>query len=69
MIHLMILFVRWFPVNNKAILEGLLFVVGEEGLTLDQIEDVLEIDEEVAYIVKEIFELAYSFLCHYKVQV
>ena len=32
--------------NNKAILEGLLFVVGEEGLTLDQIEDVLEIDEE-----------------------
>jgi len=48
MIHLMILFVRWFPVNNKAILEGLLFVVGEEGLTLDQIEDVLEIDEEVS---------------------
>jgi len=35
-------------VNNKAILEGLLFVVGEEGLTLDQIEDVLEIDEEVS---------------------
>ena len=34
--------------NNKAILEGLLFVVGEEGLTLDQIEDVLEIDEEVS---------------------
>ena len=48
MIHLMILFVRWFLVNNKAILEGLLFVVGEEGLTLDQIEDVLEIDEEVS---------------------
>lgn len=31
---------------HKAILEGLLFVVGEEGLTIDQIEDVLEIDEE-----------------------
>lgn len=31
---------------NKAVLEGLLFVVGEEGLTLEQIEDVLEIDEE-----------------------
>ena len=31
---------------NKAVLEGLLFVVGEEGLTLDQIEEVLEIDEE-----------------------
>lgn len=32
----------------KAILEGLLFVVGEEGLTLEQIEDVLEIDEAKA---------------------
>lgn len=31
---------------NKAVLEGLLFVVGEEGLTLEQIEDVLEIDED-----------------------
>ncbi len=31
---------------KKAVLEGLLFVVGEEGLTLDQIEDVLEVDEE-----------------------
>ena len=27
---------------NKAVLEGLLFVVGEDGLTLDQIEDVLD---------------------------
>lgn len=33
---------------NKAVLEGLLFVVGEEGLTLEQIEDVLEIDEEAS---------------------
>lgn len=31
---------------NKAVLEGLLFVVGEDGLTLDQIEDVLDISEE-----------------------
>ena len=31
---------------KKAVLEGLLFVVGEEGRTLDQIEDVLEVDEE-----------------------
>ena len=31
---------------NKAVLEGLLFVVGEDGLTLDQIEEVLEVDEE-----------------------
>ncbi len=33
---------------NKAVLEGLLFVVGEEGLTFEQIEDVLEISEEEA---------------------
>ena len=31
---------------NKAVLEGLLFVVGEDGLTLEQIEDVLEINED-----------------------
>lgn len=31
---------------NKAVLEGLLFVVGEEGLTLEQIEDVLNITED-----------------------
>jgi len=33
---------------NKAVLEGLLFVVGEEGLTIEQIEDVLELTEEDA---------------------
>lgn len=33
---------------NKAVLEGLLFVVGEDGLTLEQIEDVLEITEDEA---------------------
>ncbi len=33
---------------NKAVLEGLLFVVGEDGLTLEQIEEVLEIEEDVA---------------------
>ena len=32
--------------NNLAILEGLLFVVGEEGLTLEQINDVLELSED-----------------------
>lgn len=34
--------------KNKAILEGLLFVVGEDGLTLDQIEEVIGISEEEA---------------------
>lgn len=33
---------------NKAVLEGILFVVGEDGLTIEQIEDVLNIDEESA---------------------
>ena len=32
----------------EAVVEGLLFVVGEDGLTIDQIVDVLEIDEENA---------------------
>ena len=32
----------------KAVLEGLLFVVGEDGLTLEQIEEVLEVDEETS---------------------
>ena len=29
----------------KAVLEGLLFVVGEDGLTIDQIMDILDINE------------------------
>ena len=33
---------------QKAVLEGLLFVVGEDGLTLDQIEDVLGVDEDTS---------------------
>ena len=34
--------------KNKAVLEGLLFVVGEDGLTLDQIVEVLDINEDEA---------------------
>lgn len=34
--------------KNKAVLEGLLFVVGEDGLTMEQIEEVLDITEEEA---------------------
>ena len=41
--------------KNKAVLEGLLFVVGEDGLTLDQIEEVLELKEkEVKEVVNEL---------------
>ena len=38
--------------ENKAILEGLLFVVGEEGLTIEQIKDTLSIETEE--LVKEL---------------
>lgn len=31
---------------KKAVLEGLLFVVGEDGLTLEQIQSILEINED-----------------------
>lgn len=34
--------------NKSAVLEGLLFVVGEDGLTLTQIEDILDLTEEEA---------------------
>ena len=37
--------------NNLAVLEGLLFVVGEDGLTLDQIKDVLDVSEEESKIL------------------
>lgn len=54
----MILYVRC-QMKNKAVLEGLLFVVGEDGLTLDQIEEVLELKEEEA---KEVVnELKHSY--------
>lgn len=54
----MILYVRC-KMKNKAVLEGLLFVVGEDGLTLDQIEEVLGLKEEK---VKELVnELKHSY--------
>ena len=41
--------------NNKAILEGLLFVVGDDGLTLKQIEDILNIDlDEAKQLVSDL---------------
>lgn len=43
--------------EKKAILEGLLFVVGEEGLSVDQIRDTLDIsDEEVKELIMELKE-------------
>lgn len=34
--------------NKEAILEGLLFVVGDDGLTLSQVQDILEIESDEA---------------------
>jgi len=34
--------------NKLAVLEGLLFVVGDDGLTLDQMTEILEIDSDEA---------------------
>lgn len=50
--------------NKIAILEGLLFVVGEDGLTINQIMDILEIDndeaKELISTLKEKYELETS---------
>lgn len=41
----------------KAIIEGLLFVSGDEGITLENIKSILEIDEAQAKsLLKELFE-------------
>ncbi len=46
--------------NNLAVLEGLLFAVGDEGLTLDKISEVLEIPadkvKKLLVELKEIYE-------------
>lgn len=34
--------------NMEAVLEGLLFVVGDEGLTINQIKDILNLEDEDA---------------------
>ena len=48
--------------NLKAVLEGLLFVVGDEGLNLEEIKNILEItDEELKQIIEQL-EKDYSSL-------
>ncbi|MDE5586945.1 MAG: hypothetical protein K2I72_01080 [Bacilli bacterium] len=37
--------------NKEAITEGLLFVVGEDGLTLTQLTDILEIEKEEVGVI------------------
>ena len=41
--------------NKLAVLEGLLFVVGDDGLTLEQVMDVLDIDlNETKELINEL---------------
>ena len=41
----------------EAVLEGLLFVVGDDGLSLEQIKDILEIDfEEIKTLIASLQE-------------
>lgn len=43
--------------NLKSILEGLLFVVGDEGLTQEQMKDILEIsNEQLEKVIEELQE-------------
>lgn len=46
--------------NYKSILESLLFVVGEEGLSLDEIKNVLELDIETCKNIIEELSLSYK---------
>ena len=42
--------------NYKAIIEGLLFVSGEDGLSLEEISNIIEIDkDEIGKYIKELF--------------
>ena len=44
----------------KAVLEGLLFLSGDEGISLEEIKEILEIDEEEALKLLEILKDEYS---------
>ena len=50
--------------NKEAILEGLLFVVGDEGLTLDNICEIMLIEKEEA--TKQEIEELENLLKEYK---
>ena len=55
--------------NLKAVIEGLLFVVGDDGLDLDEISKILEISkDETKELIKECQEIIewYKADCGYK---
>ena len=43
-----------------GVLEGLLFIVGDDGITIDKIKEILEISEEEAYKNIELLKEKYS---------
>ena len=41
--------------NLKAVLEGILFIVGDEGITIDEIKNILDVnDEEIRSLLMEL---------------
>ena len=41
----------------KAVIEGLLFISGDEGLTLDELKNILEIDiNDIKNLIKELYK-------------
>ena len=46
--------------NKIGILEGLLFVLGDDGLTLNQIMEILEVDKDMAYSLLNELEKKYE---------
>ena len=55
-----ILYVRHVMNRYVGVLEGLLFVVGDEGLTLDQIKEIMELSEEEALEVVRLLRSRYE---------
>ena len=47
-------------VNKIGVLEGLLFVVGDDGLSLNQIMEILEVDKDTAYNLLNELEKRYE---------
>ena len=47
--------------NLKGVLEGILFVVGDDGVTLKELEEILNIKkEEVKDLILELFTKKYQ---------
>ena len=49
--------------NKLGVLEGILFVVGEEGITLDRICNIMEIETDEAKTLLKELQKSYENLC------